>query len=82
MEVLTKCNHLRQSALEKNPRHVLTRHVIVIVCGTAMWSAHGFVYINNEMIMICILPVRVKEQTLLGIWIMYLILKKYDLLGT
>ncbi len=27
-----------------------------------MWWAHGFVYINNEMIMICILPVRAKEQ--------------------
>ncbi len=36
--------------------------VIVIVIGTNMWWAHGFVYINNYMIMICILPVRVKEQ--------------------
>ena len=27
-----------------------------------MWSAHGFVYIDDEMLMICILPVRVKEQ--------------------
>ena len=30
--------------------------------GTNVWSAHGFVYINDEMLMICILPVRLKEQ--------------------
>ncbi len=41
---------------------MLVPHVIVIVCGTNMWSAHGFVYINNEMLIICILPFRVKEQ--------------------
>ncbi len=46
--------------------HVLTTHVIVIDCGTNMWTAHCIVNINNEMIMICILPVRVKEQPKLG----------------
>ena len=38
--------------------------ILVIVIGTNMWLAHGFVYINNEVIMICILPVRAKEQPL------------------
>ena len=27
-----------------------------------MWSAHGFVCINNEMLIIWILPVRMKKQ--------------------
>ncbi len=35
------------------------------VCiDTNMWWAPGFVYINNEIIMICILPVRAKKQPL------------------
>ncbi len=45
--------------------HVSTNNnccCIVIVIGTNMWWAHGFVYINNELIIICILPVRAKEQ--------------------
>ncbi len=37
-------------------------HILFAICGINMWSAHGFVYINNKMIMICILPIRVKEQ--------------------
>ena len=32
-----------------------------------MFSNLGFVYIDNEMLMICILPVRVKEQSLLTV---------------
>ena len=33
------------------------------VSATNMWSAHGFDYISNGMIMICILPVIVKVQS-------------------
>ncbi len=45
-----------------NNNNNIQKHIIVIVCGNNMWSTQSFVNINNEMLMICILPVRVKEQ--------------------
>ncbi len=42
----------------------------MIVCSANMWYTRDFVYLDNDMMIICILPLRVSEGTTL-VWLKY-----------